>query len=206
LGIALGVSLGIATVVAPRLEGRARASLVIALDLPTMVERADHVAVVDVGSVSAAWDDKHERILTTIDLSVVEAWKGPMTPASHIRIVQPGGTVGDIQMTVFGMSQFSPGERALVFLRGTPQAASVVGMAQGKRLVRQDAATGRWLVHAPDRAGASFVRLPATKPAATPPATTPAPAAPLPVFETRLRGLDDLRAEVRGLVGKASAR
>jgi hypothetical protein len=193
----LGFLLAGAAVVAPPAVRRARASLVVALDLPTMVERADHVAVVDVTAVSAAWDDKHERIFTTIDLSVVESWKGAMAPASHVRIVQPGGQVGDIQMTVFGMSQFTPGERALVFLRGTPGAASVVGMAQGKRLVRRDGATGRWMVHAPQRQGASFVRAPG---GTVSPTSTP------PVFETRLRGLDELRTEVRDLVGKSSAR
>ncbi|HEV3030305.1 MAG TPA: hypothetical protein VG319_01620 [Polyangia bacterium] len=196
LGLALGLSVVLAGVVAPF----AHASLVIALDLPTMVERADHVAVVDVAAVSAAWDAQHARILTTIDLSVVDAWKGPMTPASHLRIVQPGGTVGDIQMTVFGMSRFSPGERALVFLRGTPEAASVVGMAQGKRLVGRDVATGRWMVHAPEPAGASFVRAAPTP--AQPHSTTATP----PIFETRPRALDELRAEVRGLVGKATGR
>jgi hypothetical protein len=172
----------------------ARASLVIALDLDTMVARADHIAVVDVGTVSAAWDAKHERILTTIDLAVVEAWKGPLTPAAHIKIVQPGGTVGDIQMRVDGMTHFTPGERALVFLRGTPDAAAVVGMAQGKRLLRHDATTNRWLVHAPDRAGASFVRARATA-TATP-----------PVFDARVRALEDVRSEVRDLVGKATSR
>jgi hypothetical protein len=191
LGIALLSFLSGLAVVATGLERSARASLVVALDLPTMVERADHVAVVDVASVSAAWDDQHEHILTTIDLAVVEAWKGSMTPASHVKIVQPGGTVGDIQMTVFGMTVFTPGERALVFLRGRPDAASVVGMAQGKRLVAREAGTNRWMVHAPQRAGASFVR-----PATSQTKTTP------PVFETRLRALEDLRAEVRGLVAK----
>jgi hypothetical protein len=122
-----------------------------------------------------------------------------MAPAAHLKIVQPGGAVGDVQMTVFGMSHFTQGERALVFLRGTPTAASVVGMAQGKRLVRRDAATGRWMVHAPDRAGASFVRVPTGN--STPaPASSAAKATTPPVFETRLRGLDELRAEVRGLM------
>jgi hypothetical protein len=199
LGFAFGVLLA-SGVVSPGLERHARASLVIALDLPSMVERSDHVAVVDVGSVSAAWDDRHERILTTIDLSVVESWKGSMTPSTHVKVVQPGGTVGDIQMTVFGMSVFTPGERALVFLRGTPAGASVVGMAQGKRMIRRDASTGRWLVHAPDRAGASFVRAPAASPAAPSSKSVP------PIFDARLRGLDDLRAEVRGLVGNGNSR
>lgn len=196
-GLLFGLLVGSAAGLAPIRE--ARASLVVALDLPSMVERADHVAVVDVNSVSSAWDDKHERIFTTIDLSVVETWKGPMATASHLKVVQPGGVVGDIQMTVFGMSQFTPGERALVFLRGTPTAASVVGMAQGKRLVRRDASTGRWMVHAPDRAGASFVRVPtngSSAPGASPAAKSSTP----PVFETRLRGLDELRTEVRGLM------
>jgi hypothetical protein len=184
------VALGGVAIVAAR---PAQASLVIALDLETMVARADHVAVVDVGAVSAAWDAKHERILTTIDLAVVESWKGPLAPAAHVRIVQPGGTVGDIQMTVYGMSHFTTGERALVFLRGAPEAANVVGMSQGKRLVRRDVTTGRWMVHAPDRAGASFVRAAGTT--ATP-----------PVFEARARALDDLRSEIHDLVGKASGR
>jgi hypothetical protein len=190
LGIAAFVVLSALSLAVAR---PARASLVVALDLETMVARADHIAVVDVTTVSAAWDAKHERILTTIDLAVVEAWKGPLTPAAHVKIVQPGGAVGDIQMTVDGMTHFTPGERALVFLRGTPASAAVVGMAQGKRLLRHDTATNRWLVHAPDRAGASFVRAAATT--ATP-----------PVFDARVRALEDVRTEVRDLVGKATSR
>lgn len=171
----------------------ARASLVLALDMPTMVQRADHVAVVDVASVRAAWDENHERILTTIELNVVEAWKGSMTPAARIKVVQPGGTVGDITMVVFGMSRFSAGERALVFLRGSATDASVVGMAQGKRSLRRDLASGRWMVHTSDPAGASFVR------------TAPS-RAPLPVFDTRVRPIDELRTEIRDMVGKANGR
>jgi hypothetical protein len=171
----------------------AGASLVVALDMPTMVQRADHVAVVDVASVRAAWDEHHERILTTIELNVVEAWKGPTTPAARIKVVQPGGTVGDITMVVFGMSHFSAGERALVFLRGSASDASVVGMAQGKRPLHRDLASGRWMVHTPDPAGASFVR---TAPSST----------PLPVFDPRVRPIDELRAEIRDMVGKANGR
>jgi hypothetical protein len=169
----------------------ASASLVLALDTPTMVQQADHIAVVDVVSVSAAWDGNHEKILTTIDLAVVEAWKGPMTPATHVKVVQPGGTVGELTMVVFGMSRFSTGERALVFLQGAAQNAQVVGMSQGKRAVQRDATSGRWWVHVPDRAGASFLRAAPLSPAV------------LPVFETRARPLDDLRGEIRGLVSKA---
>src|SRR5262249_23980147 len=93
----------------------ARASLVLALDLQTMVSRADHVAVVDVASVKADWDARHEQILSTIDLVVVESWKGGAAPGSHLTVVQLGGTVGDLTQTVHGMTRFAPGERAVVF-------------------------------------------------------------------------------------------
>lgn len=184
--------------------GLARASLVVALDTPSMVERADLIAVVDVVSVKAAWDDKHERILTTIDLSVVETWKGGMAPATHVKVVQPGGTVDDLTLVVFGMSRFSRGERALVFLAGRPEEASVVGMAQGKRMVRRDAAGGGWVVHVPDRAGASFVR---TLPARPLVSSTPAAAsASIPILELHARPLDAVRTEVRDLVARAKTR
>ena len=73
----------------------ARASLLLALDTPAMVQAADTIAVVDVTSATAAWDDRHERILSTVELQVVEAWKGAAAPAARISVVQPGGTVGD---------------------------------------------------------------------------------------------------------------
>src|SRR5262252_1507172 len=150
----LAIAAGVTVVVA----APARASLIVALDAPAMVERADNIAVVDVASVRAAWDAGHERIVTTVDLIVVESWKGAAAPATRVVVAQPGGTVGDVTMTVFGMPRFSPGERALVFLRGAPDRARVVGLAQGKRTMRRDAAGAAWLVAPPDRAGAAFVR------------------------------------------------
>lgn len=166
-----------------------RASLVLALDLPTMVSRAEHVAVVDVASVKSDWDARHEQILTTIDLVVVESWKGGDAPSSHLTVVQPGGTVGDLTQTIHGMTRFVPGERAVVFLSGRPERLTVVGMAQGKRGVRRDDATGRFLVHAPDKAGATFIRSTTTT-------------RPSPVFEHNARPLEDLRADVRALAAK----
>jgi hypothetical protein len=172
----------------------ASASLLIAMDTATMVQQADHIAVVDVTSVKAAWDENHEHILSTIDLQVVESWKGSMAPATHVRVVQPGGTVEDMSLVVFGMSRFNAGERALVFLHGTPDQAAVVGMAQGKRPMRRDSTSGRWMVYSPDRAGASFVR--------PVPAPKPQPGA-VPVLDTRVRVLDDVRTEIRDLLTKA---
>jgi hypothetical protein len=185
VAVALGLLLCVA-VAAP-----VSASLVLALDLPTMVSRADNVAVVDVASVKSDWDAHHEQILTTIDLVVVESWKGGAAPGSHLTVVQLGGTVGDLTQTVHGMTRFAAGERAVVFLAGRADHASVVGMAQGKRHVQRDTSTGRLFVHAPDRAGATFIK-------ATPASAT------APVFEMRARPLDDLRADVRNLAAAGS--
>lgn len=170
----------------------AAATLVLALDLPTLVARADQISVVDVVSVKTSWNADHNRILTTIDLAVVDSWKGSAAPASHVQVVQPGGSLDGLTMRVEGMPPFSPGERTLLFLRFPPQTpgrAIVVGMAQGKRPLRREEATGRWMVSAPGRAGAAFVR------------TTPASAE---VFKAQPRPLVDLRTEVRALVTGAA--
>jgi hypothetical protein len=182
LALAAALAITATTAVAP-----ARASLIVALDTPAMVAGADTIAVVDVASVRAAWDARHERIVTTVELIVVESWKGAAAPAARVVVAQPGGTVDDITMTVFGMPRFSPGERALVFLHGPTERAGVVGLAQGKRTMRPDpvgAAGGRWLIAPPQRAGAAFVRTATSGPR-------------VPVFDAVARPLDEVRAEIR---------
>ena len=159
---------GLALLATTLLGSRAWSSIVMALDLSELVTQADHIAVVDVTSKHADWDAKHERILSTIELQVVERWKGqPAAGASgdRITVIQPGGTVGDLTMTVTGLSTFVPGERALVFLRGDATAANVLGMSQGKRLVRYEATTQKWLVHAPDLRQMTLVKKPIQTPA-----------------------------------------
>lgn len=187
-------SLSVLSVVAAAclLAAPADASLVVALDTSELSKRADHIAVADVLSVESAWDEGHHKIHTTIELSVVESWKGGALPASHLTIVQPGGTVGDIAMVVFGLSQFAPGERTLVFLRGKTSATGVVGMAQGKRAMRRDLATGKWMIDRADHAGLSRV------PARISSSGTPAP---LAVDDSDgPSSLDDMRVRVREIL------
>jgi hypothetical protein len=188
----------------------AEASIVVAMDLPALVQQAEHIAVVDVVSTSADWDAKHERIFSTIDLKVVERWKGtaPSTGEDRLRIVQPGGTVGDLTMTVTGLSTFTVGERALVFLRGTANHARVLGMSQGKRPMRFVATSGKWMVGAPNLHQATLLkpRDPATTsgklPTSLPPAATPTTPTPT-AATTREREVEALRTEVKALVGTA---
>jgi hypothetical protein len=160
--------------------------LILALDLPALVGRADRIAVVDVAGVRSTWNATHDRIVTAVDLTVVDGWKGGLAAGARLTVLQPGGTVGDVTTTVDGMPRFEPGERALVFLHGPPGRATVVGLTQGKRPLRRDAASGRWMVRAPDKAGADFVR----------PRNT---AASAPIFDRRDQPLDELRAQVQAL-------
>ena len=186
-------------------SGRARASIVVALDLPELVRQADHIAIVDVTDVRSAWDSTGSRIFTTVDLKVVEVWKGGMDPAgkaaTHITILQPGGTVGDISMTIAGLSAFAPGERAVVFLRGTTARAQPVGMAQGKRAMRFEARAARWMATGADLRQLVLVPKPATSSPVLPP---PGGVSPAVAALAREVPVDELSAEVKRLVGTSA--
>jgi len=122
--------------------GSVRATVVMALDFDEMAAQADRVVLGDVTSVTARWAERDgaKTIETTIDIAVDDEL-GNVSAAPVARIVQPGGTIGDVGLAVAGMPEFRAGERVLVFLRVTGsdeqgQAVhSVVGMAQGKFIV-----------------------------------------------------------------------
>jgi hypothetical protein len=159
----------------------AAASMVLAMDLQALTRDADRVVVGEVTKVSSAWDKKHERILTTVEVRVAEMWKGEMPSDGRVTIVQPGGVADGIEMRVHGMPAFVPGERAVLFLRGAAaQTAAVVGMGQGKRGVAFDPARKRWMVDGGDRSAAVNVDLQGRTHAA-------APEVPLPLEELRKR-------------------
>ena len=207
---ALVVAIG-ALVALPSLSSfrPAVASIVVAMDLPALVKQADHIAVVDVLSTSSDWDAKHEKIFTTVELKVVERWKGaPAGADDHLRIVQPGGTVGDLTMTVTGLSTFSPGERALVFLRGAASNARVLGLGQGKRPMRLESSSGKWLISRASLHQTTLVK-PRVATPGVPSGQTASKASPVvPVTAaagpTRELGLDEMRSEVKSLLGTAT--
>jgi hypothetical protein len=150
------------------------ASLVLAMDLGQLTQQSQRVVVGEVTSVRSAWDAKHQRILSTIEIRVSEAWKGQMPSGGVLTIVQPGGVADGIEMKVHGMPVFTPGERAVLFLRGeASQPISVVGMGQGKRGLHFDAASKRWMVDGGDRSAAVNIDLQGHTHSAAPEATLP---------------------------------
>lgn len=177
----LPVLLGVAACVAA--APRAHASLVRAMDLAALTSTADQVVVADVAKVESQWDKDHRTIYTTVEIQVQESWKGSPPSDGKLVLRQPGGTVGEIEVTVVGMPTFSVGEHALLFLKRT----QVVGLGQGKRTLRWDGEGKRWLAAPADTSGLLKIGRPEDVRAAS----NPAP-------ET----LESLRAKVRALLEK----
>jgi hypothetical protein len=130
-----------------------RASLVPAMDLAALTESAGRVVVGEIVSVRSSWDKGRRWIYTTIELQVAEVWKGQASIGGRLKVVQPGGSVGDIEMRVFGLRSFQAGERGVWFLSaGEP--AWTVGLGQGQRPLRFDTSQRRWMVDPGDRSAA----------------------------------------------------
>ena len=125
-----------------------RASLLRAMDVIELARTADRIVIGKVVGVNAAWDLQHRRILSTIDVDIEESWKGAAEGSARITIVQPGGRVGELEMTVQGMPSFVAGERSLLFLQGRRH-FQVAGMGQGKRALAWHEASQEWLVESP---------------------------------------------------------
>jgi hypothetical protein len=141
---ALVLALAAAGVLAP---APARATVLVALDFERLAVEADRVVVGDVTGLRARWSADGAIIETVVDVAVaIEVTNA--SGGATVRIVQPGGRIGDRGLYVSGMPGFRVGERVLLFLRardpegdGTP-CFSVLGMAQGKFLVLPRAGGG----------------------------------------------------------------
>jgi hypothetical protein len=153
------------------------------MDLSELAAAAEQIVVADVAKVESRWDKDHRNIYSTIEIRVWESWKGTAPADGKIVLRQPGGSVGEIEMTVVGMATFSVGERALLFL----DRAGVVGMGQGKRQLRWDQASRSWLAFPGEASSAVHIehrgRIRAVQPGPPEP-------------------LDRLRAKVRTLIEK----
>lgn len=163
-----------------------KASLLRAMSLGELANAADRIVVGSVIAVNAAWDPQHRKIISTIEVDIEESWKGQVGASRRIAIVQPGGSVGEMEMTVHGMPSFSIGEKSVLFLQGQNR-YQVVGMSQGKRGLAWDETSKQWLAQAPDPEGMVEV----------------GPGAKLHQAQRGVSiPLSDLRAQVRRAIGK----
>jgi hypothetical protein len=108
-----------------------------------------------VAAVRPYWNQDRTRILTETTVRVSDEFKG--TGSGTVRIVQFGGVIDGIRMTVAGALDWKVGEDVVLFLEDSlPGRHRVTGFNQGKYAVELDPATGREFVH---RAGAGSAEL-----------------------------------------------
>lgn len=108
----------------------------------TDAQRIVRGTVVD---VRPFWNEARTRILTETTVEIAEDFKGSGSPT--VRVIQFGGVLDDIRMTVAGALEWSAGEEVILFLEESlPGRHRVSGFSQGKFSVERDPATGREFV------------------------------------------------------------
>lgn len=120
---------------------------------------SERIVRATVTSVRPYWNDTHTRILTETTVRVSEDYKGA-GPAT-VRLVQFGGAVDGVRMTVAGSLDWNVGEEVVLFLQPSlPDRHRVNGFNQGKYSIERDPATSREFVR---RAGAGPAEAPTSQ-------------------------------------------
>ncbi|MCL2011777.1 MAG: hypothetical protein FWG75_03165 [Cystobacterineae bacterium] len=108
-----------------------QATVLMALDLDTLTQRADLVMRAEVLSLEAKTRGSPGRILTDVELRMMECWKGSCPDVLTAFVA--GGREGVVEQRMSGSAQFMPGEECVVFLKAQGRNRfRVLGMAQGK--------------------------------------------------------------------------
>jgi hypothetical protein len=124
-----------------------------------MGEQSSLVVQGKVVGVRSFWNEKRTKIFTETTVQIEEAFKGPNT--GTVRVLQLGGTVGSIKVTVAGALQWRTGEEVLLFLEeATADTYLVSGFSQGKFNIVRDPATGEAFVRRPALEGAEVLGAP----------------------------------------------
>jgi len=114
----------------------ARGSVVMAMGLPELVQRADLIVQGEAVRSESGWEDG--KIITRTVVRVKETLKGAAVKELTFRHV--GGVVNGIGQILHGEATLAAGEEAVLFLRALGGGEyRAVGMAQGKFRVETDA-------------------------------------------------------------------
>jgi hypothetical protein len=110
----------------------------------------------EVDEVRSFWNEGRTRILTEVIVRVAERYKG--APAGEVRIVQMGGEIDGVRMSVAGALTWQPGEDVVLFLEDSlPGRFRVSGFSQGRFDVQRDPRTGEEFVVQAAPGGAEMV-------------------------------------------------
>jgi hypothetical protein len=107
----------------------AQASSAVQLDVHALARAASQVVRARVVSRRCAWADGHRRLVTFLDLELLDSWKG--SARGPLTVVQPGGELDGVGQRVAGVAELAPGEEVVLFLERQGQFHRTVGLGQG---------------------------------------------------------------------------
>jgi hypothetical protein len=114
---------------------RARATVLVPVDLGELVSSARSIVHGRVVSTSAQWLEERRSIETVVTLAVEDTLKGGASGSITFRV--PGGEMGRYRSIVPGAPAFAEGDDVVVFLGGEgPSIPHLVGFSQGVYRVR----------------------------------------------------------------------
>jgi hypothetical protein len=120
-----------------------------------------------VDEVRSFWSPDRTKILTEILVNVEEDYKGQAP--RQVRILQLGGVVDNVRVTVSGALHWRSKEEVLLFLQPyTADAYQVSGFSQGKFAIERDTKTGEAFVSRRALEGIEWVPTSSTKTASPP--------------------------------------
>jgi hypothetical protein len=146
---ALYLALLVSTGLSPLLATLPAQATQILLQTPQeMGSTSELVAQGTVSEVRSFWNESGTKIFTEVRVDVTQAHKG--FARGSLNIVQLGGEVDGVRMSVAGTPSWQIGEEILVFLEASKNGGyRVAGFSQGKFLVERDARTGEAFVRRP---------------------------------------------------------
>ena len=118
----------------------------IELDEEEMVRRSSTIMYGMVEHVESFWNEDQTQIWTTVDVRVVEYWKG-WRQDDLIQVSYLGGTVGDLTYFIVGQPQLTVNEEVVLYLERFGQSPlPFTGMKQGKLMVEIDPINGERVI------------------------------------------------------------
>jgi hypothetical protein len=110
-------------------------------------------------SADSYWNDGHTKIFTRVLVGADETYKGEHRAV--VELVQLGGTVGNVKVTVQGALQWTPGEEVLLFAEPYDFTNyQVLGLSQGKFAVKRDKRTGAAYIEVPPEESGTLLGAP----------------------------------------------
>lgn len=116
-----------------------------------IVQQSDRIVLGEVLSVRCAWmdpeGDGEENIYTIATFRIEQSVKGPDQPGTEIALHMYGGTIGDRTQGVGGVTPFAAHETLILCLEPNVdrvKLSPIVGVTQGRWVVRTDAAGNRY--------------------------------------------------------------